>query len=359
MAKVQYSLFLCGLLMFAGIKSCLALVIKYESSIKHFTGNMISNQHISTESSTDNVLTYRTILRGQMNKVYSPQAENISIDHKTNNYHVVSSAESKDDSSSKQNNKLYNSLDVVTAILGWIYFVAWALVFYPQIYENWKNKSVVGYNFDMLALDTIDLTVYFAYNIGIYAIPYVQNQYLKEHETSVVPVKLNDVIFCIHGMLSCLVLIIQCRIYERGQQKVSKTCLCFVGGIVCLIMCTIAAALTNEINWVECLSYLSYIKLLAITKYIPQIFLNHRRRSTKGFSIGVVLLDGVGGCCSIGQMITNSYNYNDWTSFGGNPTKVGVGILSIVFDAILALQHYLCYRKSMSKEYFNDSEVDV
>jgi len=73
----------------------------------------------------------------------------------------------------------------------------------------------------------------------------------------------------------------------------------------------------------------------------------------------VVLLDGVGGCCSIGQMITNSYNYNDWTSFEGNPTKVGVGVLSIVFDAILALQHYLCYRKLMSKEYLNDSEVDV
>jgi hypothetical protein len=28
----------------------------------------------------------------------------------------------------------------VSAVIGWIYFVAWSVSFYPQIYENWKRK---------------------------------------------------------------------------------------------------------------------------------------------------------------------------------------------------------------------------
>jgi PQ loop repeat len=31
-------------------------------------------------------------------------------------------------------------LDVVNAIIGWIYFAAWSISFYPQIIENWKRK---------------------------------------------------------------------------------------------------------------------------------------------------------------------------------------------------------------------------
>lgn len=38
--------------------------------------------------------------------------------------------------------------------------------------------------------------------------------------------------------------------------------------------------------------------------------MNYKRRSTKGWSIGAVLLDVVGGFCSIVQMFMNVYNYN-------------------------------------------------
>ncbi len=31
-------------------------------------------------------------------------------------------------------------LDTFSQIIGWIYFVAWSISFYPQIYENWKRK---------------------------------------------------------------------------------------------------------------------------------------------------------------------------------------------------------------------------
>jgi hypothetical protein len=28
----------------------------------------------------------------------------------------------------------------ISAVIGWIYFVAWSVSFYPQIYENWRRK---------------------------------------------------------------------------------------------------------------------------------------------------------------------------------------------------------------------------
>lgn len=33
-----------------------------------------------------------------------------------------------------------NELALVSVIVGWIYFVAWSISFYPQMYENWQRK---------------------------------------------------------------------------------------------------------------------------------------------------------------------------------------------------------------------------
>lgn len=33
-----------------------------------------------------------------------------------------------------------NDLALFSVIVGWIYFVAWSVSFYPQMYENWTRK---------------------------------------------------------------------------------------------------------------------------------------------------------------------------------------------------------------------------
>ena len=33
-----------------------------------------------------------------------------------------------------------SALIIVNAVIGWIYFVAWSISFYPQVYINWKRK---------------------------------------------------------------------------------------------------------------------------------------------------------------------------------------------------------------------------
>ena len=34
----------------------------------------------------------------------------------------------------------YKPLVIINAVIGWMYFVAWSISFYPQVYINWKRK---------------------------------------------------------------------------------------------------------------------------------------------------------------------------------------------------------------------------
>ena len=34
----------------------------------------------------------------------------------------------------------FEALNIISDIVGWIYFIAWSVSFYPQIYENWRRK---------------------------------------------------------------------------------------------------------------------------------------------------------------------------------------------------------------------------
>ena len=43
-----------------------------------------------------------------------------------------------------------NGLDIFCQIIGWIYFIAWSISFYPQIYENWKRKRYAHNFWDII-----------------------------------------------------------------------------------------------------------------------------------------------------------------------------------------------------------------
>ena len=87
-------------------------------------------------------------------------------------------------------------LDIISTVVGWIYFVAWTVSFYPQIVENFRRKrsssscriflyisfhqfpisffSVIGLNFDYLSLNIVGFTLYGCFNIGLYFIEPIQ-----------------------------------------------------------------------------------------------------------------------------------------------------------------------------------------
>ncbi|XP_031554468.1 cystinosin-like, partial [Actinia tenebrosa] len=121
-------------------------------------------------------------------------------------------------------------LIIINAVIGWIYFVAWSVSFYPQVYLNWKRKSVVGLNFDFLAYNITGFLAYGLFNIGMFWIPTVEHQYEKQHPGGINPVQLNDVVFTLHAIAVTLGTIFQCLIYDRGGQRVSNICKVLVAG---------------------------------------------------------------------------------------------------------------------------------
>lgn len=253
-------------------------------------------------------------------------------------------------------------LVVINSIIGWVYFVAWSISFYPQVFENWRRKSVVGLNFDFLLYNITGFLVYGFFNVGMYWVDNVKDEYMSQHPRGINPVQLNDVIFTLHAVFVTIITIIQCFIYDRGSQKISKFCLTLVSLAWLFIIVTLFVVIfgDNLISWLQYLYYFSYIKLgVTIIKYIPQAWMNCKRQSTLGWSIGNVLLDFTGGSFSLLQMFLLAYNNEDWSSIFGDPTKFGLGAFSILFDILFMVQHYCLYRGKDPYESLNNYEKEV
>jgi cystinosin len=110
------------------------------------------------------------------------------------------------------------------------------------------------------------------------------------------------------------------------------------------------SAAANSWVWLDAIYAISYVKLLVtLIKYTPQVIVNYRNRSTKGWSIGQILLDFTGGILSISQLAIDSYLQRDWSGITGNPVKLALGNVSIVYDLIFMTQHYVLYRGAESK----------
>lgn len=75
-----------------------------------------------------------------------------------------------------------------------------------------------------------------------------------------------------------------------------------------------------------------------------------------GWSIYTILLDFSGGWLSLAQLVIDSSLQHDWTGVTDNPVKFGLGNITIVFDIIFFLQHYVLYRHS--KKVREDDETD-
>ncbi|KAL4710552.1 hypothetical protein ACJJTC_008954 [Scirpophaga incertulas] len=238
-----------------------------------------------------------------------------------------------------------HAISIISYIMGWIYFAAWSVSFYPQIYINYKRKSVVGLNFDFLALNIMGFTMYSLFNCGLYFSKEIQNEYFSRHPRGLNPVQLNDVFFSLHAAFATLITIGQCFVYEREDQRVSIAGRGILGVFTGVVVVTCGLAVAGVLEWLDFLYYCSYVKLtITLIKYVPQAYMNYKRKSTEGWSIGNICLDFVGGALSVLQMALNAYNYDDWASFFGDFTKFGLGLFSLIFDIFFMLQHYVFYR---------------
>ncbi|CAJ0934703.1 unnamed protein product, partial [Mesorhabditis belari] len=173
----------------------------------------------------------------------------------------------------------------------------------------------------------------------------VQAEYLQDQPNAPVPVLLNDVVFAVHALILSLVFTIQIFIYERGSQRVHP--ILWFGGVAFMFATasTLTLCVFDLISRLELATLFSYVKIvLTAPVYIPQLYLNYRRKSTTGFSMEAVVLDFAGGVLSLLQMVCQAWNVDDWSNFVGNPVKSGLALLTIVLDSGYFLQHFCFYR---------------
>ncbi|KDD77190.1 hypothetical protein H632_c1p1 [Helicosporidium sp. ATCC 50920] len=238
-------------------------------------------------------------------------------------------------------------------IIGWTYFSAWSISFYPQIWLNTYRKSVVGLSMDFQLLNMLGFGAYAIYNSALYWNPVLRAQYALQHGGSYPAIHANDVFFALHASAATMVTLFQCFTHDRGDQRISRFTISFV-----LVSVAIALAFTGVLmqsdrascvegcdpnsmmSWLNLLYYLSYIKLVvSMVKYIPQVAMNHWRGSTKGWNVWNVILDFEGGVLSLSQQLLDNYVCEDWSAITGNPVKFALGLVSVVFDIIFVGQH--------------------
>ncbi|CAH1395378.1 unnamed protein product [Nezara viridula] len=110
-----------------------------------------------------------------------------------------------------------SDLEITSVVVGWLYFIAWSISFYPQVYENWKRKSVVGLNFDFLSLNLIGFSLYSIFNCGLYWIPAIQ-AYMNYKRKSTIGWSIGNVVLDFTGgILSMLQMIINADNYDDWE----------------------------------------------------------------------------------------------------------------------------------------------
>ena len=102
----------------------------------------------------------------------------------------------------------------------------------------------------------------------------------------------------------------------------------------------------NVVEWTEYwnpVSVLGYGKLvISFVKYSPAVYWNWKRKSTKGWSIFNIILDLVGGTFSLASGSVSLQN-------GLNVTKLFLALLTVIYDVIFVVQHYVLYRGNDQK----------
>lgn len=108
----------------------------------------------------------------------------------------------------------------ISGVIGWVYFAAWSISFYPQVYLNWARKSVVGYSFDYQLMNVIGFTAYSVYNCAYFWDERIKEEYKKQNNGHTSSVQANDVFFALHALFFTVLTICQSIYYQSGTQKV-------------------------------------------------------------------------------------------------------------------------------------------
>jgi hypothetical protein len=99
-----------------------------------------------------------------------------------------------------------------------------------------------------------------------------QKEFFRMNPTKELPVKLNDVIFSVHGVFITTVMVIQCIFYERGGQTISSVGRYIVTAVYAPAVVLLFFYFNGCVDKLMLISFFSFVKVgLAVFKYTPQV----------------------------------------------------------------------------------------
>ncbi|RMJ24869.1 cystinosin [Aspergillus sp. HF37] len=263
----------------------------------------------------------------------------------------------------------------VSRLLGWIYTLCWSASFYPQPIKNLRRRSTIGLAIDFPTINVLGFVCYTVYTSTFLYSPIIKQQYAARHPNSEEPtVRFNDLAFAVHAVVLGLIVYTQFWPIIWGfrvspSQKISRPiAFLFWGSIVAVVIVTgIILGQSPDRGhdpsswaWIDVIYTLSYVKLvITVVKYVPQAWVNYKRKSTVGWSIAQILLDLTGGVLSLVQLILDSSFKSDWSGVTGNPVKFLLSNVTIFFDLIFIVQHYILYRDAVDDDDNKPREPDL
>ena len=239
----------------------------------------------------------------------------------------------------------------LSSCLGYTYFFAWSISFYPQAITNYRRKTTQGLSVEFSSLNVLGFACYSAYNVVLFFSSEVQELYKHRYNSEQIPVQSNDVAFVLHALLLSSITLYQILHYDgmARARQMSKTILTMMGLIMAVAVGGAVLVVGGfwGVNWLDYIYALSLCKIVVtLVKYMPQVYLNWKRKSTAGWSIWQILLDLTGGFLSNLQLVLDCAALSDFSGITGNVAKLILGQASIFFDVIFCLQHYVLYPSS-------------
>ncbi|KAM3139870.1 hypothetical protein pb186bvf_008112 [Paramecium bursaria] len=227
-------------------------------------------------------------------------------------------------------------LQILSSIIGWTYFISWSLSFYPQVIQNYVLKQVEGLSIDYVSMNISGYIFLSTYSTAGYL----------DSSWEIGQVNIEDLAFAYHGLLLTSIEIIQMIIYPIGKNKLSKIIITILiimwSYTIVYTLATLVFNLFTPEIYLNAYKIMGYNKILiTLIKYVPQILWNFARKTTKGWSIYATILDIIGGVLSFGQTILDLYIPDLDANI--NLVKLSLGVISLGFDVILLIQHYILY----------------
>lgn len=171
-----------------------------------------------------------------------------------------------------------NVARAISWLLGWIYFTAWSLSFYPQPLLCWNRRSTRGLTVDFPLLNIVGFTSYFISTTAFLFSSDIRRQYAIRHPFSPEPtVRFNDLVFALHGTIICFIFYSQFypRLWKfetvKGQRASSVALGIFYGSIigvalVIVLVSTFKRGRDTADSWAEIDIVCSHLGCLSSTR---------------------------------------------------------------------------------------------